>query len=103
MCEITDETTAENLLDDLPVELAVLRPYKANLSMVEYKRKVGDAGPKLNLLQPSQRLLELVGSWGEDPCGPNTVYRFLVVPGKGAPRELLEVYEKHGFGNFAKK
>lgn len=40
MCELTADTTAELLLDDLPIELAVLRPHRSNLSIVEYRRKV---------------------------------------------------------------
>jgi hypothetical protein len=68
-----------------------------------WREKVGDAGPKLSMLLSSQRLLELVGTWGEDPCGPNTTYRLLLVPSKGAPKEVLDIYEKNGFGNFGKK
>ncbi len=66
-------------------------------------RKAGDAGPKLTILQPGQRLLELVGTWGEDPAGPNTVHRLLLVPAKAAPRDAIDAYERAGFGQIGYK
>jgi hypothetical protein len=101
--EVTSETTVQLLLDDLPADLAALRPARAHLALVEYRRKVGDAGPKLTILSPTQRLMELVGTWGEDPNGPNTMYRLLIVPGKAAPREAIDAYEKAGFGQIGYK
>lgn len=100
----TTETTVEALLADLPSDLRALQPFQAHLTLMEYRRKVGDSPAKLTFLQGAQRVLELVATWREDPCGPNPVCRLLLVPNaKTAPRELLELYEKAGFGNVIKK
>ena len=103
VAEVTSETTVQLLLEDLPAELAALRPACAHMALVEYRRKMGEAGPKLTILPPTQRLMELVGTWGEDPAGPNTVHRLLLVPAKTAPREAVDAYEKAGFGQIGYK
>ncbi len=104
VAEVTAETTVASLLEELlPADLAVLRPVSGHLTLVEYRRKVGDVGPKLTLLSAKDRLLELVGTWGEDPCGPDTAHRLLLVPAKAAPRDAVETYERAGFGQIGYK
>ena len=105
MAEISPETTVQQLLaEGLPGELAgALGPASQHMALVEYRRKVGETGPKLTILTATQRLVELIGAWGEDPCGPNTVFRLLIVPAKAAPREAVEAYEKAGFGQIGYK
>ncbi len=103
LAEVTTETTVNALLDSLPTELAVLRAHIAHLTLIEYRRKNGDVQPKLSLLQGSQRVLELAATWNEDPCGANPLTRLLLVPNKGAPRDVLDAYERAGFGAVVKK
>jgi hypothetical protein len=103
VAEVSSESTVQSVLEELPADLAALRPVRAHLALVEYRRKVGDAGPKLTILLPAQRLLELVGTWGEDPNNANAMHRLLLVPAKAAPRDAIEAYEKAGFGQIGYK
>ena len=100
MADCTIETTAGAVLEDLPLELASLRPVNQNLTLVEYRRKTETLPPKLSILPRTQLLLELTKTWGEDPKNPNAIHRLLLVPGKGAPRETIEAYERGGFGQI---
>ena len=101
--ECPEDTTVANLLNDLPVELAMLRPFAQHLTVVEYRRKNGDIPPKLSLLTPQQKVVELSQSWGEDPMGANSLHRFLLVPAKTAPRECVDAYQSGGFGTIGYK
>lgn len=103
VAEVSAETTVVMLLENLPLELAALRPHAAHLSLVEYRRKNGDLPPKLSLLASTQLLVPLTQTWGEDPLGLNTLHRLLLVPVKAAPREAVAAYESGGYGQIGYK